>query len=170
MIQFHSRANVLSACVTWLIDMCDMTHWHEWHVSLTCMTWLIKVGLGIARTNADSQWNPVYNALNRIFCYGNETIRRWFCKHDLDAANLWPALEQGCGKQTPSARKLFFICYMFLMPKYKGDWDQVCALFRKENRCAMATYKKNVFRPQKKSELGIAQRFSILKYPNSAQT
>ena len=23
-------------------------------------------------------------------------------KRDLDAANLWPALEQGCGKQTPS--------------------------------------------------------------------
>jgi len=35
----------------------------------------IKVGLGISRTNADSQWNPVYNAFHRIFCCGNETIR-----------------------------------------------------------------------------------------------
>jgi len=25
------------------------------------------VGLGISRTNADSQWNPVYNAFHRIF-------------------------------------------------------------------------------------------------------
>jgi len=35
-----------------------------------------KVGLGISRTNADSQWNPVYNAFHRIFCGGNEKIRR----------------------------------------------------------------------------------------------
>jgi len=35
-----------------------------------------KVGLGISRTNADSQWNPVYNAFHRFFCCGNETIRR----------------------------------------------------------------------------------------------
>jgi len=35
-----------------------------------------KVGLGISRTNADSQWNPVYNAFHRNFCCGNETIRR----------------------------------------------------------------------------------------------
>ena len=36
----------------------------------------VKVGLGISRTNADSQWNPVYNAFHRIFCCANETIRR----------------------------------------------------------------------------------------------
>ena len=34
-----------------------------------------KVGLGISRTNADSQWNPVYNAFHRKFCCRNETIR-----------------------------------------------------------------------------------------------
>ena len=28
---------------------------------------LFKVGLGISRTNADSQWNQVYNAFHRIF-------------------------------------------------------------------------------------------------------
>jgi len=27
----------------------------------------LKVGLSISRTNADSQWNPVYNAFHRIF-------------------------------------------------------------------------------------------------------
>ena len=34
-----------------------------------------SVGLGISRTNADSQWNPVHNAFHRNFCYANETIR-----------------------------------------------------------------------------------------------
>ena len=64
--------------------------------------------LGISRTNADSQWNPVYNAFHRFVCCENETIRRQFCKRDLDAAYLRPALEEGCGKQTSSARKLIF--------------------------------------------------------------
>jgi len=35
----------------------------------------IKVGLGIFRTNVDSEWNPVYNAFHRNFCCGNEMIR-----------------------------------------------------------------------------------------------
>jgi len=34
----------------------------------------LKLGLGVSRTNADSQWNPVYNAFHRFFCCGNETI------------------------------------------------------------------------------------------------
>jgi len=38
----------------------------------------VKVGLGISRTNVDSQWNPVCNTLafHRFFCCENETIRR----------------------------------------------------------------------------------------------
>jgi len=36
----------------------------------------IKVGLGISQTNADSQWNPFYNAFHQKICCGNETIRR----------------------------------------------------------------------------------------------
>jgi len=36
----------------------------------------VKVGLGISRTNADSQWSPVYNVFHRKFCCGNETIRQ----------------------------------------------------------------------------------------------
>jgi len=51
-----------------------------------------------------------------IECCGNETIRRLFCKRDLDAANLRPALEQGCGKQTLSARKLFFRANLLYVP------------------------------------------------------
>jgi len=75
--------------------------------------------LGISRTNADSQWNPVYNVFHRNFCCGNETIRRLFCKRDLDAANLRPALEQSCGKQTPNDRKLFFRANLLYVPGIK---------------------------------------------------
>jgi len=80
---------------------------------------ILKVGLGISRTNADSQWNPVYNVFHRIFGCGNETIRRQFCTRDLDAANLRPALEQGCGEQTPSARKLFVRANLLYIPNVK---------------------------------------------------
>jgi len=31
-----------------------------------------EVGLGISRTNADSQWNPVYNAFHRYVCCGTK--------------------------------------------------------------------------------------------------
>jgi len=64
---------------------------------------IVKVGLGISRSHADSQWNPVYDAFHRIFCCANETICQQFFKRDLDVANMRPALEQGCGEQTPSA-------------------------------------------------------------------
>jgi len=30
-------------CVTWLIRMCDMTHWYVWHDSFTCVTWLVHM-------------------------------------------------------------------------------------------------------------------------------
>jgi len=32
-----------------------------------CLICTIQVGLGISRTNADSQWNPVYNVFHRNF-------------------------------------------------------------------------------------------------------
>jgi len=85
--------------------MAESAKWHSYQVKFDRS---IKVGLRISRTNADSHWNPVYNAFHRFFCCGNETIRQQHCKRDLDAANLRPALEQGCRKQTPRARKLFF--------------------------------------------------------------
>ena len=34
------------------------------------------MGLGNSRTNAGSQWNPVYNAFHRNFCCENETIQQ----------------------------------------------------------------------------------------------
>ena len=36
------------------------------------LLFLIKMGLGIYQTNVDSQWNSVYNAFYRFFCYGNK--------------------------------------------------------------------------------------------------
>jgi len=36
----------------------------------------IKVGLGICRTKADSQWNPLYKAFDRILRCGNKTTCR----------------------------------------------------------------------------------------------
>jgi len=47
-----------------------------------------------------------------------ETKRKFF-QRDLDAANMRPALEQGCGKQTPSARKLFFRANLLYVPDVK---------------------------------------------------
>jgi len=38
--------------------------------------WTLEMGLGISRTNADFEWNPVYKAFHRICCCGNETIRQ----------------------------------------------------------------------------------------------
>jgi len=67
----------------------------------------LPVRLGISQTKANSQWNLLYNAFHRIHRCGNKTIHRQYCKRDPDAANLRPELEQGCGRQTPSARKIF---------------------------------------------------------------
>jgi len=85
----------------------------------------IKVRLGISRTNADSQWNPVYNTFHRIFCCGNEMIRRYFCKRHLDAANLRQALGRAAESKGRALGNHFSerICYMFLMSKCRGDRD-----------------------------------------------
>jgi len=84
------------------------------------------VRLGFSRTNADSQWNPVtvYIAFHQKNCCRNETIRRWYCKRDLDAANLQPALEEDCGRQAPSAGILFFhtnLPCVCLVSKFRGE-------------------------------------------------
>ena len=50
-----------------LDDVCNMIKGKS-----TTLRW----GWVFSRTNADSQWNPVYNAFHRFFCCGNETIHR----------------------------------------------------------------------------------------------
>ena len=86
---------------------------------------LLKVGLGISRTNADSQWNPVYNALHRIFV--EETKR--FVGSFVNVILTW----QTCGQRSsraveskrPALRDYFSvqICYMFLRSKCREDRD-----------------------------------------------
>ena len=86
--------------------------------------------------------SPVYRALHRIHRCKNETIRWYYCVRDLDAANLRPALEQGCGKQTLSTRKRLFperIAVCSECQNVKETEIQVCALFgylRRENAAA----------------------------------
>ena len=67
-------------------------------------------------------------------------------------AILRPALEQGCWKQRSSARKIIFTKESAIRS------SSVFEYLQKENRCT-------VFRPQEGSEFGIAQRFSLRKYP-----
>ena len=58
---------------TFLLTSQDLSLISEaWSGKATCL----EVGLGISRSNADSQWNPVYNTFHRNFCCGNETICR----------------------------------------------------------------------------------------------
>jgi len=84
-----------------------------------CKTQSFKVGLGISRTKADSQLNPVYEAFLRFCCYETETIRQQQYRRDSDAANLRPALEHVCGKQTQSAGKSFLRANLPYVPSIK---------------------------------------------------
>ena len=83
-----------------------------------------KVGLGISRTNADSQWNPVYNAFHRKFCRGDDTMVVFV--HVI-------LTRQTCGQRSSKAAEskrrvlgYYFskrICYMLLVSKCRGDSD-----------------------------------------------
>ena len=100
----------------------EMSRYKRWDNYLTSVLSAPPSEIAIPFEKFRSRWGWVLLEQMRIlsgiqftthfiyfFCCGNETNRWWFCKCDLDAAaaNLRPALEQGCGKQTPSARKLF---------------------------------------------------------------
>jgi len=81
------------------------------------------------------------------------------------------------------------ICYMFQISKCRGDWDlSPCTTWviafdlffrkyhtlhftcQKRSAAQWRLPKKNVFRPQKKSEFGIALQISKRKYRSCAQT
>ena len=64
-----------------------------------CILLIIKARLGLVRTNKRVQWNPFYKAFHRI---SNK-------KHDLDVANLRPAIRHGRNKQTQSVSISFFL-------------------------------------------------------------
>ena len=84
-----------------------------------------KVGLGISRTNADSPWNPVYNAFHQNFVV--ETKR--FVGSFVHVILTWQTCGQCSSKAAESKRRAlgnyFFerICYMFLMSRCRRDSD-----------------------------------------------
>jgi len=67
------------------------------HNNSACLS---KAGWVISRMNAHFQWNLVYKAFHREYFCGTKPIRRQYSTCDLDVANLRPALEHGCRKQT----------------------------------------------------------------------
>ena len=85
----------------------------------------LTVGLGFSRTNADSQWNPVYNAFHRFILV--ET-KRFVCSlvHVI-------FMRQTCGQRSSMAAEStrralgnYFserVCYMFPMSKCSGEWN-----------------------------------------------
>jgi len=113
------------------------------------------VGLGISRTNADSQWNQVYNAFHRNFCCGT---KRFVCS----TVNVI-LTRQTCGQRSSRAAEskrralgnCFFeqICYMFLISKCRGDSDlglwTTSGLAFGEPQHSGDFRKKNVFRRRK---------------------
>ena len=130
--------------------------------------------VGISRTNADSQWNPVYNAFHRFFCGANETMCWQFFKRELDAANLRPVLEE----QKPSARILFFQANLLYVPNVKmqrrlrsrsvqSRFLDICKK-RSAAQCQIPIFSSGETRFF--SEVAIAQWFSFRNYPKTAQT
>jgi hypothetical protein len=97
-------------------------------------------------------------------------------KRDPDAANMRPALEQGCGKQMLSARKLFSwtnLLYVLDNKMYRRLRSRSVHFFvtcEKRTAAQWRLPEKEMFRPQEKSGFGIAQRFWFRKYSKSAQT
>ena len=75
---------------------------------------------GFVRTNVRIRWNLIYKAFHRICLCGNKPIVRSSFKRDLDAANLRPLLEQGCGKHAPSASIYFSLRIWYIF------WILIC--------------------------------------------
>jgi len=137
---------------------------------------VLKVGLAIclSRTNADSQWNPVYTAFHRNVC------RERFVGSSVNVILTQQTCGQRSSRAAESKRRVLEnyvyerICYIFLTMKCRGDWDlglcTFCAFAKRKQLRNGDFRKKNVFRLQKQSEFGIARRFSFRKYPKSAQT
>ena len=136
----------------------------------------VKVRLCISRMNADSQWNPIYNAFHRNFRCDNETIVGTFVNVILT--------RQTCGQRSSRAAKskrqalgnCFSkrICYMFLISKCRGGRNlalctSLVLAFGEHMRSGDFREKKRVS-TQEKFDFAIALRFSKRKYRSCAQT
>jgi len=178
-IIIHHTAHIQHSSALQVLNMvAEEIRFSSTHKQTSSCLFFFKVGLGISRTNADSQWNPVYNAFHRIFVVetnqfvGNSVNvilmrQTWTCgqRSSISAESKRRALENDFHE---------WICYMFLISKCREDWDpDWCTFLLLTNREQLRNgdfREKNVFRPQKKMEIGIAQQFAFRKYPKSAQT
>ena len=95
-----------------------------------CVVWnknklIFKVGLCIFRTNADSQWNPVYNVFHRIFV----VEMKWFVCSTVNVILTRQTCGQRSSRAAESKRRALGncfserICYKFLISKCRGVWD-----------------------------------------------
>jgi len=91
-ISFPQQKKWMKCVVNWIpLRICVRSRNTQPHLEMKCIVnWIplricvrsrntqphLKVGLGIPRTKADSQWNPVYNAFHRNSCCENEMILR----------------------------------------------------------------------------------------------
>jgi len=85
---------------------------------------IVEVGLGISRTNADYQWNPVYNAFHPIFFF---VKTKRFVGSSLNVI----LTRQTCGQRSSRAAESKLralgnhfperICYMFIISKCRRD-------------------------------------------------
>jgi len=83
------------------------------------------VGLGISQTNADSQWNPVYNTFHRIF----DVNTKRFIGSSVNVNLTRHTCDQRSSRVVESKRRALenhfpeWICYMFPLSKCTGEWD-----------------------------------------------
>ena len=117
------------------------------------------MGSGISRTNADSQWNPVYNAFHRSFGCGNER----FVGSSVNVILTWQTCVQRSSRAAESKRRALEnhfpmrICYMFPIPQCRRDWDLVRCTF-------LGTCEKRndaQWRPPKKKRVSPAGKIGI---------
>jgi len=163
------------------------------------VTWRCTYNTGVFNSLLNPQWRPshVFSPSKVRLGFSNErgilsgihtnAFHRFFVvetKRSVGSTVNVILTRQTCGQRSSGAAESkrrapgnYFpewICYMFLLSKCGGDWGQglctFCVLAKREPLRNGDCRKKNVFRPQKKTEFGIAQRFSFCKYPNSAQT
>jgi len=88
----------------------NISHWHSQDTNLRNSRAQVHPYGGVGYFSNERGFS-VESSLQRIlskFLLWKRNKLSVVFKSDLDEANLRPALEQGCGKQTPSARKIFF--------------------------------------------------------------
>jgi len=88
----------------------------------------VKVGFGIYGTNADSQWNLVYNAFHRFLWKRNYSS---FVNVILTRQTYGQRSSRAAKSKRPALGNYFSeqICYMFLISKCRGDWDSDLCTF-----------------------------------------